>query len=88
MAAVAWPVVLVLYSLLVTADVVFAMEENETTSSSTSAKLKVDIRKETLVGAPSCKHTFTQIELLNLVSCRSTIKTGIYIFDFATFVVK
>jgi hypothetical protein len=66
MAAVAWPVALVLYSL--SAVVVIANKHQD------KVKLKVDIRKETLVGAPSCQHTFTQIELLNLVSCRSTIK--------------
>ena len=31
-------------------------------------RLRVSIRKDTLVGVPSCQHTFSQIELLNLVS--------------------
>lgn len=86
MAAVAWPVVLVLYSLLLTAVVVVAKDDNETNDN--TVKLKVDIRKETLVGAPSCQHTFTQIELLNLVSCRSTIKMAYVIFALATGVFK
>lgn len=32
--------------------------------------LKVSIRMDTLNGAPSCQHTFSQIELLNSVSRR------------------
>ncbi|KAG7360129.1 hypothetical protein IV203_035228 [Nitzschia inconspicua] len=59
MAAVAWPVVLLVYFLVMSAVVVIAKKDHK-------VKLKVDIRKETLVGAPSCQHTFTQIELLNL----------------------
>jgi hypothetical protein len=86
MVILAWLVILVLYSLPVTPIVVFAIEENDTASSRTNLKLRVDIRKETLVGAPSCKHTFTQMELLNLVSCRSTIKMAYIFWAFATFV--
>lgn len=73
MAAVAWPIILVLYTLLVLSASAVVVLAKKNSHNDNDVRLKVDIRKETLVGAPSCQHTFTQIELLNLVSCRSAI---------------
>jgi hypothetical protein len=36
-------------------------------------RLRVSIRKDTMVGVPSCQHTFSQIELLNLVRSLSCV---------------
>lgn len=49
---------------------VFAVVAKESNDSD-SVRLRVSIRKDVLKGVPSCQHTFSQVELLNLVgSCR------------------
>ena len=57
----AWPLLVVCYLGL--ALTVLA----SSSSSESDVRLKVSIRKD-LLGVPSCQHTFSQIELLNLVS--------------------
>jgi hypothetical protein len=59
----AWPLVLCYFGLALT---VLAKDSSE----SDEVRLRVSIRKDTLKGVSSCHHTFSQIELLNLVSCR------------------
>ena len=44
--------------------VVVAQESND----NDNVRLRDSIRKDTLKGVPSCQHTFSQVELLNLVS--------------------
>jgi hypothetical protein len=43
-------------------------------SDNDNVRLRVSIRKDTLKGVPSCQHTFSQVELLNLVSQMSHAK--------------
>lgn len=57
----AWP--LVLCYLLGLAFTVLAKDNSE----SDDVRLRVSIRKESLKGVASCQHTFSQVELLNLV---------------------
>ena len=58
----AWPLLLSVYlsaTLTAVAD--------STKNKNNDARLKVSIRKDTMLGVPSCQHTFSQIELLNMV---------------------
>lgn len=58
----AWPLLWILYSSAILTAVV---DSNK--SKNNDARLKVSIRKDTMLGVPSCQHTFSQIELLNMV---------------------
>jgi hypothetical protein len=58
----AWPLLLLFYSSATLTAVV-----NSNKSKNNDARLKVSIRKDTMLGVPSCQHTFSQIELLNMV---------------------
>ena len=68
-ALIAWPLLFYFFFLLN----VVANDSNDYND----VRLEVTIRKDTLKGVPSCQHTFSQVELLNLVSfCRM-----LYIWD-------
>jgi hypothetical protein len=62
-ALIAWP--LICYFCFVLTVVAKDSNDNDT------VRLRVSIRKDTLKGVPSCQHTFSQVELLNLVSATS-----------------
>ena len=54
---------------------------NDNNNDNDSVRLRVSIRKNTLKGVPSCQHTFSQIELLNLVGGMSHATCLIYKFQ-------
>ena len=58
----AWPLLLLFYS---SATLTAVVDSNK--NKNNDARLKVSIRKDTMLGVPSCQHTFSQIELLNMV---------------------
>ena len=58
----AWPLLLLLY---ISATLTTVVDSNK--NKNNDARLKVSIRKDTMLGVPSCQHTFSQIELLNMV---------------------
>jgi len=63
-----WPLLWLFYSSSTLTKVA-----NCSKNKNNDARLKVSIRKDTMLGVPSCQHTFSQIELLNLVSYVSTL---------------
>ena len=71
----AWPLLLLLYCSCTLTTVA-----NGSKNKNNDARLKVSIRKDTMVGVPSCQHTFSQIELLNLVRARLGEKISIEIY--------
>jgi hypothetical protein len=50
-------------------------------SDNDNVRLRVSIRKDTLSKVPSCQHTFSQVELLNLVRLMSLATYLIYVPD-------
>jgi hypothetical protein len=44
-----------------------------------NVRLRVSIRKDTMSKVPSCQHTFSQVELLNLVRLMSLVTYLIFV---------
>ena len=64
----AWPLLLLFYS---SSTLTAVVDSNK--NKNNDARLKVSIRKDTMLGVPSCQHTFSQIELLNMVRYLSSL---------------
>lgn len=78
-ALLAWPLIFCylcfVFTVVAKQDSISSSDDNND-----SVRLRVSIRKNTLKGVPSCQHTFSQIELLNLVCAMSHATYLVYKF--------
>eukprot|EP00536_Pseudo-nitzschia_multiseries_P002791 jgi/Psemu1/283966/fgenesh1_pg.39_\ len=79
----AWPLLWLFYSSSILTKVA-----NCSKNKNNDARLKVSIRKDTMLGVPSCQHTFSQIELLNLHSTEPIMIHSIHTIPEETVLVR